>query len=83
MGKLPNSFVQADWRNTTPIDSETGRAGVGFNLENGEVLRLSLCPQSVRNLVETLLPYVDRTQSVTSSGIPSIDVSTPLDGEKV
>ena len=83
MGSLPSSYIQVVWRNTTPVDAKTDHVGLGFDLDDGSVLRLSLSPETVRHLMETLQPYVHRTQSETSSGIPSLDVSTPFDGENV
>lgn len=41
-GRLPASYRPATWRNTTPADVETGLIGIGFDLPDGQVLRLAL-----------------------------------------
>ena len=83
MGTIPNSYRPAEWRNTTPADAQTNRIGVGFCLGNGTVLRLTLSQESARHLAETLHSHLTRPHSEISSGMPSVDVSKPPDGENV
>jgi hypothetical protein len=54
----PRMYVPAEWRCTLPPSSETGRLGVGFNLADGEVIRLELSRASARNLAESLAEYL-------------------------
>ena len=83
MGTIPNSYKPAEWRNTTPADENTSKIGVGFNMSDGTVLRLSLSHESVRHLAETLQSHLTRPHSEISSGIPSVEVSKPPRGENV
>ena len=83
MGTIPNSYKPAEWRNTTPADSNTNRIGVGFDMSNGTVLRLALSQESARHLAETLHSHLMCSHSETSSGMPSVDVSKPPEGENV
>lgn len=82
-GTIPNSYRPAEWRNTTPVDSNTNRIGVGFDMHDGTVIRLAISDESARHLAETLLNYLTRSHSPMSSGMPSVEVSTPFDGVKV
>lgn len=82
MGKIPSSYLSAEWRNTTPVDIETNRIGMGFDLSDGTVVRLSISMESARNMAETLGDYLMRYHSEISAGMPSVEVSIPLDGEK-
>jgi hypothetical protein len=59
-GRIPNSYTPAEWRNTTPVDSSTNRIGVGFNMHDGAVLRITLSQESARHLAETLRSYLMR-----------------------
>lgn len=61
---------KAEWRNTAPPDKITGRISLGFNVEEGKPVRLSISLESARLLVETLTPYLHLTQSRISAGIP-------------
>ena len=83
MGTIPNSYRPAEWRNTTPVDSNTNRIGVGFDMSDGTVLRLTLSQESARHLAETLHDHLTRSHSPMSSGMPSVDVSMPPDVENV
>lgn len=80
---IPGSYQSAEWRNTTPADGNTHRIGVGFDMCDGTVLRLSLSEESARHLAETLLNHLTRSHSPMSSGMPSVEVSTPFDGVNV
>lgn len=83
MGSVPESYICSEWRNTTPVDAKEARVGVGFDTADGQQIRLSLSLESARSLAETLLLYLFLSQSQTSAGMPSVDVSTPLGSEKV
>lgn len=72
---IPNSYQAATWRNTLPKDEPTQQVGVGFDLPDGGIVRLSLSVESARNLAETLLQSLSTDHSLSSSGIPSDDVS--------
>lgn len=82
-GKIPDCYIHAEWRNTTPLDSETQRIGVGFDLEEGKPSRLSLSLKSAENLKDTLCDYLKNVHSAKSYGIPSLPGSIPDEGEKV
>ncbi len=83
MGTIPNSYQAAEWRNTTPADCNTRRIGVGFDMSDGTVFRITLSRESARHLAETLNIHLTRSQSSISSGMPSVDVSYPPGGVKV
>ena len=83
MGTIPNSYRPAEWRNTTPPDSNTGRIGVGFDMSDGTVIRLAISQESAKHLAETLNDHLLSSHSEISSGMPSFDVSKPPDGVKV
>ena len=55
--KIPPIYKLATWRNTTNIDSETGNIGIGFNLADGDIVRMQLDVKSVRHLVESINYY--------------------------
>lgn len=76
-GRLPASYRSAAWRNTTPVDAETGLIGVGFELPDGRVLRLALSIEGARQLAETLADYLETGHSARSSGRSSSDGSMP------
>ncbi len=80
-GRLPASYRPAIWRNTTPADVETGLIGIGFDLPDGQVLRLALPLEGARHLAEALLDYLD-AHSAKSSGRPSLAGSMPPGIEK-
>jgi len=80
---IPNSYQPAEWRNTTPVSEKTGRIGIGFNTDEGRVIRLSLAEASARQLLASLADYLDADHSPKSSGMPSVEVSIPLEGENV
>lgn len=58
--RIPASYQPAAWRNTLPVDYATQRLGVGFTLESGEVVRLSLDVLTARSMAETVLDYLNR-----------------------
>ncbi len=85
--RLPAIFQEATWLCTTPFDDATERVGLGFNI-GGEKVRLRLDLTSALDIVATLAEALSayqrrRSHSDTSSGMPSSEVSTPDDGEKV
>jgi len=72
---LPASFAKASWRNTTRYNVEDDTIGVGFNLDDGNVIRLALNSESANHLAETIMDYLKQSHSPMSSGISSVDVS--------
>ena len=83
MSGLPESYKIAGWRNTTPLDLYSSRIGVGFNFEDGEVVRIALDRASAVHLFETLGDYLNLSHSPKSSGMSSLAVSYPPVTEKV
>lgn len=79
---LPNSYTPAEWRNTTPVCSDTERIGIGFNLADGSVVRLSISLESASFLTDTLRDYLPTCHSEILSGIPSVAVSMPEQSEQ-
>lgn len=82
------SFTSVNLRGVTNICKETGEIGVSFDHPTrGETIRLKLKHGAALALAESILAYIaafpTRSQSPTSSGIPSVDGSIPVDGQKV
>jgi hypothetical protein len=84
---LSSSFRPAEWRGTTNTDGEL--IGVSLDLADGQVARYALNLVSARMMAESIIefaaPYGARTNSHSDSspGIPSVEVSTPEECEKV
>lgn len=80
-GRIPGTYLAASCRNVTPVDITTDEIGIGFVLADGQVLRLRLSACDAAGLATSLTSYLDafeaRSHSVTSSGMPSVEVSTP------
>ncbi len=53
--KIPESYKDAKWRNTLPVDN--GEIGIGFEID-GEIIRLRLSLESAKHLSETLIEYL-------------------------
>lgn len=55
-GRLPPIYVDASWRNTTPVDihRDAGRVGIGFDLADGSVVRIALDGLSLKQLVASI-----------------------------
>lgn len=79
---IPSIYKPASWRCTLPMDKDTGDLAIGFDV-GAEVVRLRISAADALALVETLQPYLDSitSQSPISSGIPSVDGSTPPEGQ--
>jgi hypothetical protein len=90
LGPPSGAFVPADWRGTTRVDVATRQViGVSFNTA-GEPVRLLLSTDSARRVAESILHELQvdyergtNSQSATSTGAPSVDVSRPEDGVNV
>ena len=82
MGRIPSSYKQANWRNTTPMEKTNNTIGVSFTMSDGSIMRLCLPVADAKNLSESIHGFL-YNHSEISSGIPSVDVSTPLDSENV
>lgn len=63
----PRMYVPAEWRCTLPPSRETGCLGVGFNLADGEVIRVELSPAAARNLMESLAEYLSAMDAKRAS----------------
>jgi hypothetical protein len=79
---IPDSYIAATWRNTTPVDPATDEIGIGFDLAGGQAVRLRMGVPMARLLAESVADYLDGlpggcSQSPISFGMPSVDVSTP------
>lgn len=81
--RLPASYRLATWRSTTPVDDQSEQIGITLVNDQGEVVRYRLPLADAVHLTESVseyrAAYLARTQSLTSSGIPSVEVSTPLE----
>ena len=91
ISRLPKSYSRAWWRCVSSVDQDTCRVGLGFNLENGEVLRISVPASDAMRIAESITYFVQcylddpfgkarvhdpiQSQSAKSSGNPSADVS--------
>jgi hypothetical protein len=69
MGKIPESYQSAKWRNTLPVDVE-GKVGVGFDLGDGDIIRVRLSIACARHLAASLEGYLAQSQSATDGGMP-------------
>lgn len=81
--RLPASYRLVTWRSTTPVDGHSEHIGITLVNDQGEVIRYRLPLADAVHLTESVneyrAAYLARTQSLTSSGIPSVAVSTPLE----
>ncbi|OFW99272.1 MAG: hypothetical protein A3E78_11845 [Alphaproteobacteria bacterium RIFCSPHIGHO2_12_FULL_63_12] len=85
MTRIPSAYQRAEWRNTTPVDPETGLIGIGFGCEFDEppgVIRLALDldnARAVRDTLRELLEEHDRkslsTIAVSRTDGSIVDVS--------
>lgn len=84
MRRTPVSYITATWRCTLPIDID-GNQGVGFDLEDGRVIRLYLDRKSVESLCMTLKEnyFSTTSQSEALDGNPIVEVSSIPETEKV
>jgi hypothetical protein len=82
MSTIPKSYKPAEWRNTTAVDSNTNRIGIGLNVSDGTVIRLTLSQTSARHLAESIQEFLT-SHSQRSSGMPSVPGSIPLDVDDV
>ncbi|NVZ07747.1 hypothetical protein HW932_00550 [Allochromatium humboldtianum] len=73
MNRIPDVYEVTSLRNTSPIEDE--RVGIGFNMENGKIIRINISVSDVKMIHDSL------SHSIGSSGIPSIDVSSKLPAE--
>ena len=84
LSPLPPSYVSASWHCVLPVDAD-GRQGIGFNLEDGRVVRLAIDAETALALVTEIRAYRagdPRFHSPISDGSPSRDGS-PQDGQNV
>ena len=84
---VPGSFTRSKWRGTTACD-DSGSIGISFDLPDGSIVRLALDRKSAINLAGTVKEYIDaykseRSHSFNSSGMPSVEGSTPFAGQNV
>jgi len=84
---LSPEFKPATWYGTCASDGEF--IGISFDLADGSIIRLALDADSARATAETLAQSIGQagirtnSQSDSSSGSPSIDVSVHNECENV
>lgn len=85
--RLPPSSVDAEVRGVLPFCPVRARFGVSFDVKgHDEPVRLALSESGVRFLLLVLGDYLRSragNQSAGSSLMPSVDGSTPEDGQSV
>lgn len=77
------TYTTAEWRSTMPFNRQSSRIGIGFDLADGSIVRLSLAKSCARHVAESVLGYLSEDQSERSSGIPSEAGLTPQEGQNV
>lgn len=83
---MPDIYKPASWRNTLPVAGEKEEMGIGFDLENGEIVRLCLDLTCARHLSESIAEFLanyERSQPAKSHGRSSLPGSMPHDGQYV
>ena len=82
---LPNSYIHAKWRNTTPVDTKANRIGIGFDIvDNGNIIRLALDLNNAKHLKETLEAYLlSHYESIPNETSPSDLESDKLESDKL
>lgn len=75
MRQLPPSYAWADLRNNTPVDGNN-RIGVGFNVHDGTIVRLSLRHTDARALALSLLAFLraNTDEHGITPTVPAVDV---------
>lgn len=78
-------FPVARWRGTLPVDPATRTTALSFTEEDGTVWRRRISIDDAHALRDTLGHFLAaheraKAHSESSSGKPSVDVSTPLEG---
>ena len=79
--RLPN-YLNAGWRNVTPVCEQTSRIGLGFDTAAGPV-RLAISMEHAAELAHCLAAYIKAfagSQSCGSGLMPSDPRSVPSDG---
>ncbi|MHB1051367.1 MAG: hypothetical protein ACYC09_14910 [Bacteroidota bacterium] len=82
-GKLPESYKRAAGRCVTRVDGAASVIGVAFDAADGSVIRVALPVEHAKSLAESILYYLDISQSPKSSDISSSPRSIPDDGMNV
>ena len=83
---LPNIYLDAAWRNVTPVCPDRNHLGVGFDIPGTGPVRFALTLADAQWLVASLDDYIKLaagTQSPMSALIPNSSISVPSDGENV
>lgn len=78
------SYLDAGWRNVTPVCPQTNRIGIGFDLATGPV-RLAISLEHATELAACLDSYIKAfagSQSCGSGLMPSSPKSVPSEGVK-
>jgi hypothetical protein len=82
--RTPPSYRHATWRGTLNVDDNHLEIGICFNVGE-EVVRLSLDLVSAWHVSDSLAialrDHVSRCQSLSSSGISSVEGSIPVSGQ--
>ncbi|MGL4963159.1 MAG: hypothetical protein ACRC67_18150 [Inquilinus sp.] len=85
---IPESYRSALWYAVLPVDDMTRQLGFAFR-SGDTVIRLCLPVENAAQFMAIAAEYIadhlarTNTHSDNSSGSPQVDVSSPLDGEKV
>ncbi len=85
---IPASYINVDWRNTTPVDHKSETIGIGLQMQDGKVIRVQLGIDCALDMVKSVFEFIEnyertRSHSPKSSGMPSSLGSTPEDGQNV
>jgi hypothetical protein len=77
--RLPPSAKPAQLRTVLPTDMSRARMGISFNMDNGEIVRMSLSVREAKRVMESLRDEIRRyrhcVHSPISSGNPSVSGS--------
>ena len=81
-GSIPISYISVTWRNTTPVEKSSESIGIGFDANDGHVLRLKLDIMSAEHLSQTISEYLEAHRRKISQS-PKSPGSIPEEGQKV
>ena len=83
MNRLPNIYRDAVLRNFTPVDHARMCMGLGFELSDGQTLRVALSVSDIEALLLGAKDYVSLFHSTRSNDMPSVEVSLTPEAENV
>lgn len=76
-----SGYNLAIWRGTTNTDGES--IGVSFVMQSGETVRMLLPSDDARHLAESILDYLDGTNSHSDKSSGTIPSVSPQEGMNV